>query len=98
MEGKGELKWPDGRIYVGVRADHSQHYENDKKSGKGIFTWPDGRKFMGVWKDGKQHGIGIYWANSTTQQVGQWSMGKRVKWLTPKEIDEYQEVLDDIKN
>lgn len=51
MNGKGEFKWVDGRIYIG-------EYNNDKKQGFGMFKWPDGRIYEGFWVDGKQNGCG----------------------------------------
>jgi hypothetical protein len=36
MDGSGEFKWPDGRIYIG-------EYKADKKEGHGKFIWPDKR-------------------------------------------------------
>ena len=36
MEGEGEFKWPDGRIFKG-------NYKNGKKNGYGVLSWPDGK-------------------------------------------------------
>lgn len=46
MNGKGHLKWPDGREYDGQFLD-------DKRHGEGTFTWKDGRQYTGSWKEGK---------------------------------------------
>lgn len=53
MNGKGHLKWADGREYRGEFID-------DKRDGYGEFTWKDGRKYKGDWKNGKQHGVGVF--------------------------------------
>jgi len=46
MDGYGEFKWADGRVYKG-------EYVADKKHGKGVFKWADGRMYDGEWKDGR---------------------------------------------
>ena len=46
MNGKGNLKWADGREYRGEFLD-------DKRDGYGEFTWKDGRKYKGDWRNGK---------------------------------------------
>lgn len=45
MNGKGTLRWPDGKKYEG-------EYLNDIKHGYGIYYWNDGRIYDGMWKDG----------------------------------------------
>lgn len=40
IEGEGEYRWPDGRVYIG-------QWKENKLEGKGIYTWPDGRKYEG---------------------------------------------------
>lgn len=46
MNGWGEFKWPDGRIYRG-------YYKNDIKDGEGEFTIDENTKYKGGWKNGK---------------------------------------------
>ena len=46
MDGDGELKWKDGKMYSGS-------FVNDKREGHGTFIWADGRKYIGEWKAGK---------------------------------------------
>ena len=46
MNGKGTLKWADGREYKG-------EFEKDKRHGYGEFLWKDGRIYKGQWKYGK---------------------------------------------
>ena len=41
----------------------------------------DGRKYEGSWRKGKQHGQGIYTNGSGIAKRGEWTDGKRVKWL-----------------
>ena len=89
MEGKGLFLWTDKKKYLG-------DYKNDKKSGLGIFIWPDGRKYRGNWKKGKQHGFGIF-KNGENSHYGEWSEGKRIKWLneTSEEIIQVNKNFDD---
>ena len=46
MNGKGEFRWPDGRVYDG-------EYKNDIKHGDGVYIWPDGRMYQGKFFNGK---------------------------------------------
>lgn len=46
MDGFGEYRWTDGRIYSG-------EYREDKKHGYGIYKWVDGREYQGNWALGK---------------------------------------------
>ena len=45
--GHGEMKWSDGRKYVGSWVDGRQ-------DGEGVFTNSDGLSKKGKWKNGKQ--------------------------------------------
>jgi hypothetical protein len=40
MNGEGEYKWEDGKIYKG-------EYVDDKRHGHGRLSWPDGRFYDG---------------------------------------------------
>ena len=40
MDGKGVMKWLDGKEYDG-------EFKNDLKEGMGTFIWTDGRKYVG---------------------------------------------------
>ncbi|XP_069377256.1 alsin isoform X5 [Paralichthys olivaceus] len=56
--GRGVLKWPDGRIYTG-------EFKNGLEDGFGEFTAPNkalnkNDHYQGHWKDGKMHGLGTY--------------------------------------
>jgi hypothetical protein len=45
----------------------------------------DGRKYKGGWKNGKQNGEGEFLQNASSQwKKGQWSEGKRVRWINDK--------------
>ncbi|XP_044043774.1 alsin isoform X4 [Siniperca chuatsi] len=56
--GRGVLKWPDGRIYTGA-------FKNGLEDGFGEFVAPNktlnkNDHYQGHWKDGKRHGLGTY--------------------------------------
>ncbi|XP_032362367.1 alsin isoform X2 [Etheostoma spectabile] len=56
--GRGVLKWPDGRIYTGT-------FKNGLEDGFGEFWAPNktlnkSDHYQGHWKDGKMHGVGTY--------------------------------------
>ncbi|XP_042369074.1 alsin [Plectropomus leopardus] len=56
--GRGVLKWPDGRIYTGT-------FKNGLEDGYGEFVAPNktlnkNDHYQGYWKDGKMHGLGTY--------------------------------------
>nr|XP_046238601.1 alsin isoform X2 [Scatophagus argus] len=56
--GRGLLKWPDGRIYTGT-------FKNGLEDGFGDFVAPNkmlnkNDHYQGHWKDGKMHGLGTY--------------------------------------
>ncbi|XP_070786549.1 alsin [Enoplosus armatus] len=56
--GRGVLKWPDGRIYTGA-------FKNGLEDGFGEFVAPNktlnkNDHYQGHWKDGKMHGLGTY--------------------------------------
>ncbi|XP_069554413.1 alsin isoform X2 [Brachyistius frenatus] len=56
--GRGVLKWPDGRIYTG-------EFKNGLEDGFGEFVAPNktlnkNDHYQGHWKDGKMHGLGTY--------------------------------------
>jgi len=80
MNGKGHLKWQDGREYIG-------QFEGDKRHGQGSFTWKDGRQYRGQWAEGKQHGTGFFKSSreAVNERKGEWKDGKRVRWLDEDE-------------
>ncbi|XP_054479703.1 alsin isoform X2 [Anoplopoma fimbria] len=56
--GRGVLKWTDGRIYTGA-------FKNGLEDGYGEFVAPNktlnkNDHYQGYWKDGKMHGLGTY--------------------------------------
>ncbi|XP_073351569.1 alsin [Pagrus major] len=56
--GRGVLKWPDGRIYTGT-------FKNGLEDGFGEYVAPNktlnkNDHYQGYWKDGKMHGLGTY--------------------------------------
>lgn len=74
MDGEGELKWKDGKMYKG-------NFVNDKREGHGTFIWADGRQYIGEWKAGKQHGIGTYISKEGVEKQGEWQNGRKIKWI-----------------
>ncbi len=46
MEGFGEYRWPDGRIYKG-------NFKADLKEGLGTLIYPDGQMYTGNWAANK---------------------------------------------
>ena len=74
MDGKGEFKWNDGKIYKG-------NYYHDQKNGYGELFWPNGKIYKGYWKNGKQNGEGELYDNIEKKwKKGLWVDGRRVKW------------------
>ncbi|XP_036946531.1 alsin [Acanthopagrus latus] len=56
--GRGVLKWPDGRIYTGT-------FKNGLEDGFGEYIAPNktlnkNDHYQGYWRDGKMHGLGTY--------------------------------------
>ncbi|XP_056156900.1 alsin [Lampris incognitus] len=56
--GRGVLKWPDGRIYTGA-------FKNGLEDGFGEYIIPNktlnkNDHYQGYWKEGKMHGLGTY--------------------------------------
>ena len=53
MQGEGELRWPDGRVYKG-------NFRQNLQFGYGISETPgpNGSYYEGSWKDGKMCGYG----------------------------------------
>jgi hypothetical protein len=80
MEGRGVETWADGRRYEG-------DFKGGKKDGEGTFYWPNGSKYIGSWRNGKQHGLGILTeAETLEKRHGQWSNGKRLRWVSGHEL------------
>ena len=46
MEGVGEYRWPDGKVYNG-------QFKADKREGEGRLRWLDGKVYRGSWLKGK---------------------------------------------
>ena len=51
--GTGELRYADGRTYVG-------DFVMDRAEGHGTYTCPDGTKYVGGFVANKRHGLGVY--------------------------------------
>lgn len=87
MDGEGELKWKDGKMYTG-------QFINDKREGQGTFVWADGRKYLGLWKAGKQHGIGTYISKEGVEKQGEWQNGRKIRWIAGDAAGEDQVAND----
>ncbi|XP_030284576.1 alsin-like isoform X4 [Sparus aurata] len=75
VHGRGTMKWPDGRTYVG-------NFKNGVEDGYGesvipnkVLAKPD--SYQGHWKDGKIHGFGKYKYASGEVYEGCFSDGQR---------------------
>lgn len=73
--GRGVLKWPDGRIYTGS-------FKNGLEDGYGDFVAPNkalnkNDHYQGHWKDGKMHGLGTYRYASGEVYEGSFQDGMR---------------------
>ena len=44
-------------------------------------VWPDGSRYIGQWKKGKQHGVGTYIDDGMKSKIGEYNMGKVIKWI-----------------
>ncbi|XP_029929056.1 alsin isoform X2 [Myripristis murdjan] len=73
--GRGVLKWPDGRIYTGT-------FKNGLEDGFGEFISPTktpnkNDHYQGCWKEGKMHGLGTYRYASGEVYEGSFQDGMR---------------------
>uniref|UniRef100_A0A665SZJ7 VPS9 domain-containing protein n=1 Tax=Echeneis naucrates TaxID=173247 RepID=A0A665SZJ7_ECHNA len=73
--GRGVLKWPDGRIYTG-------EFKNGLEDGFGEFVAPNkplnkNDHYQGQWKEGKMHGLGTYRYASGEVYDGSFQEGMR---------------------
>lgn len=70
INGKGIMKYEDGRKYEG-------EWLNNRMDGEGVFTWPDGRAYKGHYKNDLKDGYGEFsWPNGR-KYVGNWTKGKQ---------------------
>jgi len=74
MHGKGIYRWPDGRRYEG-------EFKNDVKEGQGVLTWAEGKTYSGSWAANRMHGLGTQSSPGAGSKKGEWSRGKRLRWL-----------------
>jgi hypothetical protein len=75
FDGRGTLKWADGRKYWG-------EFKDNQPNGQGIQVWPDGRKYVGEFKDGKRSGQGTFTWLSGEMYVGEFKDDKFNGWGT----------------
>ena len=68
IDGYGEKKFHDGRVYKG-------YFKKCKYDGQGEFHWPDGRVYFGNYKDGLKHGEGILKLTDFSYEKGYWEYG-----------------------
>ena len=94
MQGKGKMKWMDGKEYIG-------EFKDGKKDGLGKYKWNDGREYVGYWLGNKQHGLGKY-VKGGKETYGMWVNGTRDKWLNETDMqmlnEEYQTQCEQIQN
>lgn len=73
QHGRGQQKWPDGRVYEG-------EFKVGQFSGEGKMTWVSQKGFLvyeGQYRDDLKHGSGKFtWADGRTYE-GEWCLGKR---------------------
>jgi len=66
--GKGVMKWTDGRKYEG-------NLKNGKENGKGVFTWKDGTRYEGDFVDGVISGKGVITSKDGKKYEGEFRHG-----------------------
>ena len=70
LDGKGTIKWSDGKSYEG-------DYKEGKRCGKGIMKWPNGGTYEGDWENDTANGQGRLEAFKGDIYDGGWKAGKR---------------------
>lgn len=70
IDGKGEIRYPDGAVYTGFFVD-------GVRMGLGILELPNGDKFEGQWVDDKMQGQGTYTYAKGGSYSGLWAGGKK---------------------
>ncbi|MDQ7825394.1 MAG: hypothetical protein RDV48_21515 [Candidatus Eremiobacteraeota bacterium] len=66
--GKGVMKWSDGRKYEGALKDGKEH-------GKGVFTWKDGTRYEGDFVFGVITGKGVITSKDGKKYEGEFKHG-----------------------
>lgn len=66
--GKGIMKWIDGRKYEG-------NLKNGREDGKGVFTWKDGTRYEGNFADGVISGKGVITSKDGKKYEGEFRHG-----------------------
>jgi hypothetical protein len=66
--GKGVMKWADGRKYEGA-------FKDGKENGKGVFTWKDGTRYEGDFVDGSISGNGVITSKDGKKYEGEFRHG-----------------------
>lgn len=66
--GKGIMKWADGRKYEG-------ELKNGRENGKGVFTWKDGTHYEGSFADGVIMGKGVITSKDGKKYEGDFAHG-----------------------
>lgn len=66
--GKGIMKWADGRKYEG-------ELKNGRENGKGVFVWKDGTRYEGTFEDGAISGKGVMTSKDGKKYEGEFRNG-----------------------
>ena len=66
--GKGVMKWTDGRKYEG-------ELKNGRENGHGVFTWKDGTRYEGGFEDGVMSGKGVITHKDGRKYEGEFAHG-----------------------
>lgn len=75
MHGNGVMVWPDMTRYEG-------EFRNGRMEGQGIKQFSKGDRYVGTFKEDVYDGLGVWYdAAAQTKQQGEWTMGKRQKWI-----------------
>jgi hypothetical protein len=91
--GRGELKFSNGRSYLGDYRDgvpegqgvmtfadgerDEGQWSDNKRVGRGVITWPDGARYEGEWSDAGRNGQGVQTSSKASATKDNGAMTKR---------------------
>ena len=70
LSGEGNVKFVDGRSYVGALRD-------SVKTGRGTYIWTNGQRYSGQWLNDLPHGQGEWTASDGERYTGDFIAGRR---------------------